>query len=83
MAVEAEDVVKKLIMQMACVHFTPEQATRLKKFIDSNTDTRGECPCSKCRKSYSMLYQPYATPELVKVIIRVAPAHYRPQGSPK
>jgi len=51
MATETEDVVKKIIMCMVCVHFTPEQAARLKKFIDSNTDTRGECPCSKCRKS--------------------------------
>jgi hypothetical protein len=52
MAVPAEDVVNKIIQQMVGVHFTKEQAARLKQFIDLATELNpAACPCSKCRKS--------------------------------
>jgi hypothetical protein len=52
MAVPAEDVVKQIIQRMVGVHFTKEQAARLKQFIDASTELNpAACPCSNCRKA--------------------------------
>jgi hypothetical protein len=44
---------KRIIAEMIGVPLTAEQAATLKKCIDKNTDTRSECPCSKCRLAAS------------------------------
>jgi hypothetical protein len=49
MAVVAEEVVRKIIQQLAGVHVSPEQAALLKKSIDAATDWSADCPCAKCR----------------------------------
>jgi hypothetical protein len=45
----AEEVVKKIIQQLAGVHVSPEQAALLKKYIDAHTEWSAACPCSKCK----------------------------------
>ena len=50
--IATEDVVRKIIQYMVGVHFKPEQAERLKKFIEAATETNpsAACPCPKCRQ---------------------------------
>jgi hypothetical protein len=50
--IATEDVVKKIIQYMVGIHLKPEQAERLKRFIDAaatETNLSAACPCSKCQ----------------------------------
>jgi hypothetical protein len=49
MPIATEDAIRRLVVSMLGVHFTPEQAANLKKYIDAATDWSAACPCSKCR----------------------------------
>ena len=49
MPMAEEENIQRLLDSMLGVHFTPEQAERIKRRIDLLTDRRALCPCSNCR----------------------------------